>query len=320
MRTARARAAAGRLRRTARTRLGARTIEDRLVWILGSPRSGSTWLLQLLSEHRAVVPVNEPLIGWHLGPFLSDLPGWDASSLDTGNFTLRRVQRHQPQQFFASEFSDVWLPAMAHLLRQRFAAHAVRYPPARGRASRAIVVVKEPAGSQSADILLQSLPRSRLLFLLRDGRDVVDSELAANLKGSWVEREFPGARGVSEAERLGFVCDSARRWLWRTNVVEEAFDAHPGPRHRLRYEELLAAPAHHLEALSAWLGLPFESRDIEATVARHAFERMPATTRGAESFFRAARPGGWRENLSDSEQRAVGSIIDAKLRELGYSP
>src|SRR4051794_27467777 len=100
-----------RIRRTAsqaRTRArefrAGHDLEERLVWVLGSPRSGSTWLLQLLGEHEAVVPVNEPLIGWFLGPFLSDLPGWDTSTLDTANFTLRRVQRDKRDQFFATQF------------------------------------------------------------------------------------------------------------------------------------------------------------------------------------------------------------------------
>src|SRR6266550_1206004 len=70
-----------------RRRAGAR-FESQLVWLLGSPRSGSTWLLTLLSEHRDVAPIDEPLIGEHLAPFLCDLPGCDPSDLDVGNFTF----------------------------------------------------------------------------------------------------------------------------------------------------------------------------------------------------------------------------------------
>ena len=83
---------------------------------------------------------------------------------------------------------------------------------------------------------MAAMPRSRLLFLLRDGRDVVDSDLAANKQGSWIGREFPGARGISPAERLDFVVQSAHKWLWRTEVVQAAFAAHPGPKQMVRYE------------------------------------------------------------------------------------
>src|SRR3954447_19257810 len=78
--------------------------ESRLVWVFGSPRSGSTWLLQLLGGHDAVVPINEPLIGWYIGPFMSDLPAMDARNLDLSNFTMRRILREKRFSFFADEF------------------------------------------------------------------------------------------------------------------------------------------------------------------------------------------------------------------------
>src|SRR5688572_461696 len=40
---------------------------DRLAWIFGSPRSGTTWLYAMLRTHPLVRGVNEPLIGAHLG-------------------------------------------------------------------------------------------------------------------------------------------------------------------------------------------------------------------------------------------------------------
>ena len=42
-------------------------LESRLVWVLGSPRSGSTWLSSLLRASPRVVRVDEPGIGVHLG-------------------------------------------------------------------------------------------------------------------------------------------------------------------------------------------------------------------------------------------------------------
>ena len=39
------------------------------------------------------------------------------------------------------------------------------------------LVVKEPNTSEAADTLVKLLPSSRVVFLVRDGRDVVDSML-----------------------------------------------------------------------------------------------------------------------------------------------
>jgi hypothetical protein len=306
-------------RRRARARRARRGFESRLLWLFGSPRSGSSWLLQLLASHPAVVPINEPLIGWYLGPFLSDMPGWNAEDLDLGNFTLQRVQREKAHSFFSREFSDVWAPALGDLIVERFMAQALRYP-SDVPFSRTVVAIKEPSGSQSADVLMAALPRARLLFLLRDGRDVVDSELAANLSGAWLGKEFPGARGIGEGERLEFVTQSAYKWLWRTEVVQEAYCAHAGPKHLIRYEDLRTDTATQVRSLLEWAGLEVDEAQLATWIERHAFERVPAEDRGPQAFHRSASPGQWRENLTAEERAAVEAVIGPKVRELGYDP
>ena len=304
-----------------RRRLGAlrarRDLESRLLWLLGSPRSGSTWLLQLLANHRAVVPINEPQIGWYLGQFLSDLPGVRPQDLGLPNFTLQRVDREKPHSFFSSEFRDVWSPALRRMMLERFGAQLLRYP-ASVPPSRTVVAIKEPSGSQSADLIMGALPRARFIFLLRDGRDVVDSDLAANLRGSWLSKEVPGMRGIDEDQRLDFVIQSAYKWLWRTEVVSGAFSAHPGPKRLLRYEDLLDDTAAQLESLFAWTGLDLDEERLGRWIDESSFEHVPPSARGRQAFHRAARPGMWRENLTATEQDAVEAILGPKLRELGY--
>jgi hypothetical protein len=287
------------------------------VWMLGSPRSGSTWILRLLAGTGSVVPIDEPLIGWSLGQFLSDLPGWSADSLEYGTSMMFKVQADKRDQFFNDEFREAWQPQMAEMLRDRFRAHARAYP-ASPRPSRSLVVIKEPNGSQAAELLMGALPRSRLLFLLRDGRDVVDSELAANAADSWVTKNFDGARGIDDAQRLDFVTQSARKWLWRTEAVQAAYAKHSGPKLLLRYEDLRAEPERHLRVLLDWLGLDIPQAQLSELVERHSFENVPDELRGPRSFHRAARPGLWRENLTPEEQAAVARILAAKLRELSY--
>ena len=294
--------------------------DARVVWVLGSPRSGSTWLLKMLAEQPDVVPINEPLIGLYLSPFISDLPGWDGEKLDRTNFTLRMIQSDKRDQFFAAEFDSVAVPALGSLIRKRFRAQALRYPPANGLGRRTRVVVKEPSGSQSADLLLRALPSSRLLFLMRDGRDVVDSELSANLKGSWVSSEFPGARGLDDQDRVAFIEQAARKWLWRTEVVADAYAAHVGPKHQVKYEDLLADPQTRLREILEWMGLPAEPNAVQATCESHSFSGLAAEERGVDKFYRSASPGLWREHLTGAEQEVLGRVIGPKLRELGYEP
>lgn len=292
-------------------------LESRLAWLFGSPRSGTTWLLQLLAQHEAVVPINEPLIGYYLGPFLSDQPGFDPEKLDSSNFTLRQVQSGSRHSFFAEEFSDVWLSELGRLMRKRFLAHAARYSADRPL-SRTTVLIKEPNGSQSADLIMRALPRAHLLFLLRDGRDVVDSDLASNLHGSWVGDAFPAATGISDADRLEFVVQSAYKWLWRTEVLQEAYRAHRGPKQLVRYEDLRSDPLTHLRPIFRQLGLRTEESELSALIERSSFDRLPIEDRGPGRFTRTASVGSWQENLTAEEQRSIERILGRKLSELGY--
>jgi Sulfotransferase family len=315
--TTRLRTTLSRLRQTARAKRARRGFESRLIWLFGSPRSGSSWLLQMLASHPAVVQVNEPLIGGYLGPILSDSSNVSAAELEMSNFTLLRAERDKPESFFSREFEDVWAPALGTLMVERFLAHSLRYP-SEVPPSRTIVAIKEPNGSQSADVLISALPRARLLFLLRDGRDVVDSELAANLEGAWLSSSIPGVKGIAEAERVEFVKQSAYKWLWRTEVVQEAYRAHAGPKYLIQYEKLRQDPTTQMKSVFEWAGLKVDDAELATWIERRSFERIPSEARGPHGFFRAARPGMWRESLTAEEQAVVEAIIGPKIRELGY--
>jgi Sulfotransferase family len=294
---------------------GPASIEPRVIWLFGSPRSGSTWLLRMAVSNRSIVGMNEPTIGYHLSPFLSNEPGYRAEDLDLDTFTLRRVVEETPDKFFAAKYADVWLPDLRRLLNDRLLAH-LEHEVGGTESANALLLVKEPNGSQSADVIMRAQPTARLLFLLRDGRDVVDSELASFAVGGWQEQSFAHMRGVSAAERLDFVVSAAHQWLWRTEVVQIAFAEHRGPKHLVRYEDLLAEPERCLGELFEWLGVPLEPAEVAAIVDSHRFDRLP--WRGADKQNRFAKPGAWLENLRADERDAMEQILGDKLSELGY--
>jgi Sulfotransferase family len=291
------------------------SVESRLIWMFGSPRSGSTWLRLMAEQHPQIVGMNEPLIGNHLSPFLSDEPGYRPEDLTLDTFTFRRVLEGDPDKFFSAKYADVWLPGLRRLINERFRAHLEREAGAVA-AREALLMIKEPNGSQSADVIMRAQPSARLLFLLRDGRDVVDSELASFVVGGWQESAFDHMRGVEDSERVDFVVRSAYHWLWRTEVVEAAFAEHRGPKLLMRYEDLLREPEPHMRELFAWLEVPTDAVDVAHVVEEFSFERLPY--RGPDQQNRFAKPGAWRESLRPEERDAMQDILSSKVRELGY--
>jgi hypothetical protein len=304
---ARARSAA-RVARAARARRG---VEASLVWMLGSPRTGSTWLLNLLGVDRRVARCNEPAIGAHLGLYAADVMGMHPTGFDASEELLADVRRDDVNYFFTDRFQAAWRPHLRRMLLDRLALN--RGPEAR------VLVLKEPTGSQAAEMLFRTLPRSKLLFLVRDARDVIDSELDAVQKGGWLATQFGSADVLEGEARLTFMVAQAHRWASRTEAVLRAYDAHrPDLRFQVRYEDLRADPFPHVAAILTWLDVPVAADALRRHVETLAFEALPAEAKGSGRFARAAAPGLWRENLTPEEQRAVTSIVGPTLRRLGY--
>lgn len=312
----------------------ARTLEPRLVWIFGSPRSGSTWLLALLCHplvpddqapsgvrrldapeggRPPAIPINEPYAQQHLAPTVAvDMGG------DVAEATLHEFRHTNPNYLLSDRFAGAWRPALRELVLTRLAAQVdavSRDCDVRGGA----VVIKEPNGSIGADFVMSLLPRSRMIFLLRDGRDVVDSMVDAQMPGGWLASPVASRAEELRADRLALVRRESQLWLARTQAVKRAFDAHPEARRCLvRYEDALRNIDPVLRDLERWL-------ELKRTPAAHAdalrwndFATVPAEAKGAGKPLRAASPGLWRENLSEPEQAAMAEIMGTQLAELGY--
>jgi hypothetical protein len=288
--------------------------EDRLIWIFGSSRSGSTWLLRMLSDLPGVVPIDDPHLGHHLGVWRPIPLAWAAANEQPALKTLLDVKRERPGYFFSERYRHAWWEPLRCLVRARFEAEAA--DSAAEGSPVSTIVVKEP-GSQVAGLLAALFPSSKVIFLLRDGRDVVDSWLAAYRQGSWAIRE--GAFPVAPDGRLALVRWLSAVWVYRTAEVRRAFAGHdPRSRVLVRYEEMRAGPASALSRICSALGLDSDPRLVSEIAERQSFERVPPQQRGSAHAARSATPGSWRENLSETEQRAMHSIMRATLAELGY--
>jgi hypothetical protein len=285
---------------------------DDITWIFGSSRSGSTWLLRMLADHEAIVPIDETGFGHHLGVWRPISLAWGtADPTDIPSLTTYdHVKASNPDYVFSDAHREQWTPLLRRFLLDRL---ALQWP---GPPQRQMVI-KEPGGSHVADWLLELTPGARLVFLLRDGRDVVESWLDAYRAGAWGEDE--GTYPLSPNGRLAFVSWQASVWRYRTETVRRAYAAHD-PRRRLlvRYEDLLADPAAQLARVHELLGGAVDPAAIAGTVARHAYRTTPPGQRGERQAVRWAEPGRWTQSMSPAEQATMDEIMGPLLGELGY--
>lgn len=286
--------------------------EDRLAWIFGSSRSGSTWLLRMLAELRGVVPIDDPHLGHHLGVWRPIPLAWAACEDPPELTTLLELKSGEPDYFFSEHYRDSWWEPLRELIAARFEAQAIGIDSSLPAAPT--YVVKEP-GSHAAPLLAELFPESKLIFLLRDGRDVVDSWLAAYQDDTWAIQK--GAFPVAPEGRVPLIRWLAEVWAFRSRAVQQAFETRsPESRVLIRYEQLREQPFEGMEAICEMLGL--DRARLPEAIARHGFEQLPAAARGPKSEARSARPGSWREHLSEEEQEAMHEAMGETLERFGY--
>jgi len=289
-------------------------VEQRLVWVFGSPRTGSSWLMRMLRSVPGIAGVAESLLPDHLVPL--------AAASEDGEFFQTHRRADDPNYFFARRY----LPELREDLRRlalrqlvRVASNAPGVEPSR---PREWIAIKEPGGSQAADTIFWLLPRGRMLFLLRDGRDVVDSHADAVFGEEtwWAEREHLRAGGNrARADRHAFLVRNARQWATRTKACLRAYETLPDERRLLvRYEDLVDDTAGELGVVLDWLGIEIDEQRIRAIVAKFAFESIDPSKRGPGKIYRAATPGLWRESFDDEEQQLLWEVMGETLEELGY--
>src|SRR5919106_280650 len=250
----------------------------RLAWIFGSSRSGSTWLLRMLSQLDRVVPIDDPHLGHHLGVWRPIPLAWATSKEPPKLGTLADFKRQKRDYLFSDHYREQWVPALRRLIQARYEAQAAEDIRERG-IEDPIVVVKEP-GSHAADTLIDLFPQSALIFLLRDGRDVVDSWLDAYSDDSWATDE--GAYPLSDEGRTALIRWQSSVWLHRTEVVQDTFARHtPHRRLMVRYEQLRNDPVPSLASICRVLGIEASEEQLGTIASANSYAKVPTEEKGS---------------------------------------
>jgi hypothetical protein len=287
--------------------------------VFGAPRSGTTFVmgvLDALPEAEAVSGNLYPIALAHLAAL--GQPPQTREALERG---LRGALRDYAD-------SAVYRARPAALRKWWVAsrrAGALR-PALRGERGERVLVYKEPFFSLAPELAYAALPDSRLVYLVRDGRDVADSmvrkydTLADSKLADLENNEAPLGRRhggiyvpwwVAPGEEDAFAAaDQYARaiWLWREmNDRCQAFLDRPEVRASgrvltVRYEELMEDPVDGGRELVEHLGMRLGPR---------ARRRLEAAHTRSLGIHRRRDPA--------SVARAEG-IAGGQLRRLGYEP
>jgi len=269
---------------------------ENFVWLFGSGRTGSTWLGSMLGDLRGHATWNEPYLGEIFGSAYLRAWGW---------------QRAREHFVLGNAYKGVWQRSIRTFVLDGAAARFSEVT------SGGYLVIREPHGTIGAPLLMEALPESRMILLVRDPRDVAASALDAHRENSWTSKLMDRSDGATFADDnpSEFVTQRARVYLLDFTSGKAAYDAHEGPKIIVKYEDLRYDTLGELKRIVSGLGIPIEEEPLRHVVEKHAWENIPADQKGPGKPRRKATPGGWKEDLTPEQAEIVKEIASPVFNE-----
>lgn len=265
----------------------------KLVFLLSTPRSGSTLLGAMLANHSAIYCPNEPWLLLNLYALFDGRPHAKGSP----NENLATV-------------------ALRELLSEEQFGHAARafalsvYNQKLQQQGKRLFVDKTPRYYQVLSFLDQLFPDAKKIWLMRNPLDV-----AASYATTW---QVPVAELIGESlspNSLDLTIglrNYARYFRGQKNTFE------------VRYENLVSNAPEALERLCAFLGVPYEHGLEDYGRGDPAFSAMKEQLMGDKNIFSHSRPhtqsvDKWKQHFSTEDlQRLINLIGEKTIKRMGY--
>jgi hypothetical protein len=162
---------------------------------------------------------------------------------------------------------------------------------------------KTPANTQFIKLVKKQLPESKIIFLVRDPRDVMTSFLKVN------EKYY--------SERFDFML-----WRWKNSIdkYRSLSKKHPQDVHLLRYEDLVSDPQTEVDAITRFLDLQPEpgllniyDEKLELlgvkNAAHHQNVLNPISTGSI---------GAWKQFLTEDTATRITNKLGSRMEAFGY--
>ena len=268
-------------------------VAARPIFVVGFPRSGTTWTFDLLATHPEVAGVFESML---LTP---ENVAYLRAGTDYTTVNARTGLRVGLGQLIDRD--DAILAARETLVS--WLARAV------GPEHRWLVE-KTPAHAVTLDAVADVFPQARVVHVVRDVRDAIAS------RQDW--RRGGGMRATPASALV------MKPSVWRDSVEWDvtlrSVDAARArlPVHEIRYEQLHARPLETLRDLYAFCGIPADDDQLARIIAANDFARYART--GPGQFRRRGRVGSWRDELSLWTRALIAVLAGEALAAKGYLP
>ena len=278
----------------------------RHLFVVGCPRSGTTWTTLLIAQHANVFATRDVDLLSHLLRSLQEAASMEAKEIERNCIiSFPKGAGHGGSASPSSR--DFGLQPLVTAAEQR----KLFQDTMKGIYDQAvqenhcceIIVEQDPAKLFLGKELLELFPSAYFVHVIRDPRSVFASFRAA-VQDKWAT--FPTT--ADAAAKLWHSCiEKGREIASATQNYREIF-----------YEELLNDPAAQLHELFSWVGLTSGNDLCQQFVENCQIEDLRQHPRVAKGFFRKGQARGWESELSRRDIRLVEYFASEPMRQLGY--
>ena len=267
-----------------------------LYLIIGSFKSGTTWLQKLLDAHPDICSQGE---AW----FFDNLYAYI-------NLALEKYSSEKLPEINRLEDSQI-----NNIFKYTMYEYMSNWP---GQKEAKCIVEKTPNNSFNLPLIKEILPQVKVIHIIRDGRDVITS--------SWFHqfRDTPEWFLKYENNFTGFVEYWTKKiWLESNRKCLDFKAEFPEDYLSVRYEDLVSHPESSLTELITSMGLEPEQNLIRQCLESASFKNLSKGRNSGEedkaSFYRKGVAGDWVNHFQEADIQCFEKIASRMMRRLGYS-
>lgn len=290
-------------------------------FIMGHARSGTTILMRLARLHPEV-HCNYQAHFFTRAPMLKSL----VETPEAADWLSRKSNRWNGGR----DLSPLVMRAAADFIMERDAV----------REGKRIVGDKSPSSTIHGQVVRDThaiYPDAKLIYIVRDGRDVLISERFRNFveDSKFLTAEdrriiedlkrdqTPFTDGTRSIFTDTFIRQTARRWAEDVNEIDSESQRLYGQNYfSLRYEDLLAHPFDEMQKLWAFLGVSTDAaleKDIKSEMGQNLDEEWQARRAGdIASFLPKGKAGNWRNMFTTHDQEVFREVAGEMLVKWNY--
>lgn len=283
---------------------------ENIVFIIGCGRSGTTWLHLMLGSHEQIATGQESQLFHNYIRPMRDRWLMEINYPKDSNLRFHGISSYIKEEQFYGLLRNFADGVFCNVMKEKpGATHFLE---------------KSPNNSFNVDIIARCYPKARFIHVIRDGRDVAASMLAAG-KG-WGRYWAPSRVEPAALE-------------WKTAIHDSRTASELSPYYmEVRYEDLLDKGYQELERIFQFLDIPCSQEQVQSIYDAHTFDKLqsnnyqkntflsPGETvaSGTEErqepkgFFRKGKAGDWQTFFNKSQQDEFYYIAGDLLEELGY--